>query len=213
MKFDDYFFPLFQKTQNIDPNVILNKIRQNSTQEFFVLADQFNLSWLRDCINESNCRVIFHSGDSIAAASRSKFLTDTLDTAKKKNIIFISSDFTKPDVRSFLNNGATVQMWKHNSNAIKHEITSLCRTFPDQIRLVSTGFLKFWILKYLRDGLKMQLLFRVGSFLYADLKTFATKGKERVCIINDDFSPEELAELQGEGAIILRRPAAVSPIA
>ena len=210
MTFEKYFFPLFKKADGNNPEEILKMIRENNAKNFYVLAQDYNLDWLRDCINEVNCSLIFHAEDNHSQATKVTFLSETLEPEKRKRIIFTSHKFELPQIREFLRLGGTIQLWKTEKGPIKLPVTALAKKFPDQIRLVSWGFWKFRILDYLKKKLPMVILFRNGDFELADLKSFANLGKDRAVLITDDFTDIDLEELKLAGATIWERPAAAA---
>ena len=211
MKFDHYFFPLFKKSDGRDPLEILNKIRQHADKEFYVLADGYNLSWLRDCINEANCRVIFSATDQHVASSRMQFLQDTLPKDKRANIIFASHVFTTPELRAFLQLGASVILWKLERGPIKHPITSWSRKFPNQLRLACWGFWSHRVKLWIDLKLALTYYFRKGDFSFEDLESLASRGKDKAVIIADDFTDDELTQLTATGAKIWTNMTPITP--
>ncbi len=203
MDLKNYLIKVIKKADGHSQDDILQVIKNEPSARFYVEASGFNKAFLNRCFNENNCRVAFSNDDSFDTESRLNFI-DNCPVGRPKSDVFIyAREFDSDEVKKYLKRKCTVLIWNEDSGNISpFVIKSLANEFPDQVVVIAKGLTPFWVGNILNKPTPLTLVFRKDDYTKEEIQTFADKGQNRVAILAEGFTAEELTNFRNAGALI-----------
>lgn len=199
---NNYLLKVIKKADGHATDAILKVIRAEPKTRFFVEATGFNSAFLTLCINEKNCRIIFLRDDLFDTATRLTFIENCPVGRPPGEIYFYASQFGEEELKKYLSRKCSVLFWSESIGSLSaFKIKALATAFPDQLIVIGKDFNKLLISIMLDAPLTM--LFKQNDFSTAEILKFAEKGGNRVAIVVEGFTDQELTDFKNSGALLL----------